>query len=183
LQVVIPGSPADAKGLLLASIMSDDPTIFIEGRSLFSMQEDVPDAPYFIRLGKAFIRRPGHDLTLVAFGSMIPPALEAADKLAAEGIEVEIVDLRCLAPLDLETVITSTARTGRLVVAEPGWVRFGAGAEILAGVTEALGDRMKAKPKRVAWPYGYAATSAPLEQEFYPGVDDVAAACRDAMNC
>lgn len=181
LQVVMPGSPADAKGLLLSSIMSDDPTIFIEGRSLFSMQEDVPDAPYFIRLGKAFVRRPGKDVTLVAFGSMIPSALEAADRLAAEGIDAELVDLRCLLPLDLDTVIQSVVRTGRLVVAEPGWLRFGAAAEIVAGVMEAVGDRMKAKPSRVAWPQTYVGTSAPLEEEFYPTADDVTAACRTAM--
>ena len=181
LQVVVPGSPADAKGLLLASIMSDDPTIFIEGRSLYSMQEDVPDEPYFIRLGKAFVRRPGKDLTLVAFGSMIPSALEAADRLAADGIQAEIVDLRCLAPLDMETVIASVARTGRLVVAEPGWLRFGAAAEIIASVAETLGDSMKAKPRRVTWPHGYPGTSSALETDFYPTADDVAAACRGVL--
>lgn len=183
LQVVMPGSPADAKGLLLSSIMSDDPTIFIEGRSLFSMQEDVPDAAYFIRLGKAFVRRAGKDVTLVAFGSMIPSALEAADLLAAEGVDVEIVDLRCLMPLDLDTVLHSVERTGRLVVAEPGWMRFGAAAEIVATVVESLGDRMKAKPRRVAWPQTYVATSAPLEEEFYPTALDVAAACHKTMEC
>ncbi len=181
LQVVVPGSPADAKGLLLASIMSDDPTIFIEGRSLFSMQEDVPDEPYFIKLGKAFVRRPGKDLTLVAFGSMIPSALETADRLSAEGVEVEIVDLRCLAPLDMETVTASVARTGRLVVAEPGWLRYGAAAEIIAGVAEAVGDSLKAKPRRVTWPHGYAGTSSVLETDFYPTTDDVVAACRGVL--
>src|SRR6201999_2269263 len=105
--VVIPGTPADAKGLLLASIMSDDPTIVIEGRSLYSMQEEVPDEPYFIRLGKAVVRRPGRDLTLVAFGSMIPAAVEAADQLAANGIEAELVDLRTVSPLDSATVLDS----------------------------------------------------------------------------
>jgi len=183
LQVVMPGSPADAKGLLMAAIMSDDPTLFIEGRSLFSMQEDVPDTPYFIRLGKAFIRRPGDDVTLVAFGSMIPTALEAADSLASRGIGVELIDLRCLAPLDLDTVIASVARTGRLVVAEPGWLRFGAAAEIVASVAEAVGDRLKARPHRVTWPHGYAATSAPLEREFYPTADDIVAACRATVDC
>lgn len=178
LQVVMPGSPADAKGLLLSSIMSDDPTIFIEGRSLFSMMEDVPDRPYFIRLGKAFVRRPGRDVTLVSFGSMIPPAIEAADRLATEGIEVEIIDLRSLMPLDLEAIIASTARTGRLVVAEPGWLRFGAAAEIVAAVTESIGDHLKARPRRVAWPQTYVGTSAPLEDDFYPTAQDLIEACR-----
>lgn len=180
LQVVMPGSPADAKGLLLSSIMSDDPTIFIEGRSLFSMQEEVPDEPYFIRLGKAFVRRPGRDVTIVTFGSMVPAALEAADRLASQGIDAEIVDLRTLMPLDLDTVIESVSRTGRLVVAEPGWLRFGAAAEIVAGVMEAIGDRIKAKPQRVAWPQSYVGTSAPLEEDFYPTAADIVAACTAA---
>jgi acetoin:2,6-dichlorophenolindophenol oxidoreductase subunit beta len=182
LQVVTPASPADAKGLLLASIMSDDPTLFIEGRSLFSMMEDVPDAPYFIRLGKAFVRRPGRDLTLVSFGSMIPAALEAAEKLAGQGIDAEVIDLRCLAPLDIDTIIASVTRTRRLVVAEPGWLRFGAAAEIVASVTEAIGDQLKAKPRRVAWPNRYVPVSLPLEQEFYPTAVDVIQACWATMD-
>ena len=87
LQVVMPASPSDAKGLLLSSIMSDDPTLFIEGRSLFSMQEDVPDAPYFIRLGEALVRRAGKDVTLVSMGSMVPVALQAADTLSKANID------------------------------------------------------------------------------------------------
>src|SRR5215469_13433572 len=100
LQVAMPGSPADAKGLLLSSIMSDDPTLFIEARSLYSMREEVPDEPYFIRLGEAIIRREGGDVTLVTMGSMVPISIEASDALAGQGIGAEIVDLRCLAPLD-----------------------------------------------------------------------------------
>src|SRR5215469_8936662 len=100
LQVVMPASPSDAKGLLLSSIMSDDPTLFIEARSLYSMREEVPDEPYFIRLGEAIIRREGGDVTLVTMGSMVPISIEASDALAGQGIGAEIVDLRCLAPLD-----------------------------------------------------------------------------------
>ena len=111
LQVVMPASPSDAKGLLLSSIMSDDPTLFIEGRSLFSMQEEVPDAPYFIRLGEALVRRAGKDVTLVSMGSMVPLALQAADALAKASIDAEIVDLRCLMPLDMASVIRSVKKT------------------------------------------------------------------------
>src|SRR4029453_1953656 len=121
LQVVMPASPSDAKGLLLSSIMSDDPTLFIEGRSLFSMQEDVPDAPYFILLGEALGRRAGRDVTLVSMGSMVPVALQAADTLSKANIDGEVVDLRCLMPLDIVSIIRSVRKTGRLVVAEPGW--------------------------------------------------------------
>jgi pyruvate dehydrogenase E1 component beta subunit len=181
LQVVTPGSPADAKGLLMAAIMSDDPTLVIEGRSLYSMQEDVPEEPYFIRIGKAFVRRPGRDVTLVTFGSMVPASLEAADNLAQEGVQIEVVDMRSLAPLDTQTVCESVGRTGRLVVAEPGWLRFGAAGEIIASVAESIGEQLKTRPRRVTWPHTYAATSAPAERAFYPTADDVAAACRGAM--
>lgn len=177
LQVVMPGSPADAKGLLLSSIMSDDPTIFIEGRSLFSMQESVPGDPYFIPLGKALVRQPGKDVTLVAFGSMVPTALDAAALLKNEGIFAEVVDLRTLMPLDLTTVMGSVKKTRRLVVAEPGWLRFGIAAELVASVCEAVGDSLAARPRRVAWPQSYIATSAPLESSYYPDAADIAKAC------
>jgi len=181
LQVVIPGSPADAKGLLLSSIFSDDPTMFIEARSLYAMRELVPARPYFIRLGEALTRRVGQDVTLVSFGSMIPAALQAAEKLAQEGIEVEIIDLRCLMPLDLDAVIGSVRKTRRLVVAEPGWRMYGAAAEIIAGVAEVLGPRLKSAPRRVTWPQAYAGTSPVFEDEYYPTSAHVAAACKAAL--
>jgi pyruvate dehydrogenase E1 component beta subunit len=181
LQVVMPGSPADAKGLLLSAIMSDDPTIVIEGRSLYSMQEDVPDEPYFIRIGKAFVRRPGRDVTLVTFGSMVPAALEAADRLAADGIDIEVVDLRSIAPLDMLTVRNSVAKTGRLVVAEPGWSAFGVASEVIADISETMDERLKSRPKRVTWPQAYAGTSSAVEREFYPTADDIAMACRATL--
>jgi acetoin:2,6-dichlorophenolindophenol oxidoreductase subunit beta len=180
LQVVMPASPSDAKGLLLSSIMSDDPTLFIEGRSLFSMREDVPDAPYFIRLGEALVRREGKDVTLVSMGSMVPLALQGADALAKSGISVELVDLRCLMPLDLSRVITSVKKTGRLVVAEPGWRTFGAGAEIVAAVVETLGP-MRSRPRRVAWPQSAVPTSSKLEEQFYPTSQDIETACRASV--
>jgi acetoin:2,6-dichlorophenolindophenol oxidoreductase subunit beta len=177
LQVVIPGSPADVKGLLLSSIMSDDPTIFIEGRSLYAMQEDVPDEPYFIRLGEALIRREGKDLTIVTFGSMVPLALQAAVELAKSGISAEVIDLRCLAPLDLPRVIASVRKTGRLLVAEPGWRMYGAAAEIIASVTETLGS-LRSPPRRVAWPQSAVPTASKLEEQFYPDCADLVVACR-----
>lgn len=181
LQVVMPASPADAKGLLLASIMSDDPTIFIESRSLFSMQEEVPDDAYFIRLGKALVRRSGRDVTIVSFGSMIPAALDAAERLAAGGIDAEVIDLRCLMPLDMEAVLESVRRTGRLVVAEPGWIRFGAAAEIVAGVAEAIGANLRSAPRRVAWPHAYPGTSSALEGKFYPTADNIVETCKTVI--
>lgn len=178
LQVVMPATPADAKGLLLSAIFSNDPTLVIEGRQLYAMEEEVPVAPYRIRLGQAAVRRSGRDATLVAIGAMVPEALAAAAELEGEGLSVEVVDLRCLAPLDLDTVIASVRRTGRLVVADPGWQRFGASAEIVAAVAEALGPEMKVRPRRVAWPHSHSPASAHLESAFYPGAAQVAAALR-----
>jgi acetoin:2,6-dichlorophenolindophenol oxidoreductase subunit beta len=181
LQVVLPASPADAKGLLLSSIFSDDPTLFVEARALYSMRELVPNQPYFIRLGEALTRRAGGDITVVALGSMIPTSLQAADELASNGIEAEIIDLRCLMPLDLEAVVQSVRRTGRLVVVEPGWRMYGAAAEIIAGVVEALGPRLKTAPQRITWPHAYVGTSSALEAKFYPTSADIVTACKGLM--
>ncbi len=181
LQVVMPGSPAEAKGLLLSSIMSDDPTLFIEGRSLFTMQEDVPDEPYFIHLGKALVRQQGSDVTLVTMGSMLPLCIQAVEALGDQEISAELIDLRCLMPLDLQSVLTSVKKTGRLVVAEPGWRMYGAAAEIIASVSEALGDRMRSRPRRVTWPQSAVPTSSKLEEQFYPTSNDVAEACRASL--
>jgi pyruvate/2-oxoglutarate/acetoin dehydrogenase E1 component len=181
LQVVMPGSPADAKGLLLSSIMSDDPTVFIEGRSLFSMQEDVPDEPYFIRLGEALVRREGKDVTLVTMGSMVPLCLQAAETLNQSTMSAEVLDLRCLMPIDVESIIASVRKTGRLVVAEPGWRMYGAAAEIIAIVAETLGKDMRSRPRRVTWPQSAVPTGSRLEDQFYPTSDDIVAACRASI--
>jgi pyruvate dehydrogenase E1 component beta subunit len=181
LQVVMPGSPSDAKGLFLSSIMSNDPTLFIEGRSLFAMQEEVADEPYFIRLGEALVRREGMDVTLVTMGSMVPLSLQAADQLAQENVNVEVLDLRCLMPLDIPAILASVRKTGRLVVSEPGWRMYGAGAEIIATVAENLGTATKRLPRRVTWPQSAVPTSSRLEEQFYPTSDDIAAACRASL--
>lgn len=181
LQVVMPGSPAEAKGLLLSSIMSDDPTLFIEGRQLLTMQEDVPDEPYFIPLGKALVRQPGSDVTLVTMGSMLPLCIQAVEALGKGGISAELVDLRCLMPLDLQTVLGSVVKTKRLVVAEPGWKMYGASAEIIASVSEQLGDRLASRPRRVTWPQSAVPTSSRLEEQFYPTANDIADACRASV--
>jgi pyruvate/2-oxoglutarate/acetoin dehydrogenase E1 component len=181
LQVVMPASPADAKGLLLSSIFSNDPTLFVEARALYSMREPVPVLPYYIRIGEALTRRTGKDLTIVAMGSMIPPSLQAAEELAKANIDVEVIDLRSLMPLDMNAIITSVRKTGRLVVAEPGWKMYGAAAEIITGVVEALSPVMKSAPARVTWPHAYVGSSRALDEAFYPTNADIVAACRKSI--
>ena len=181
LQVVMPASPADAKGLLLSSIFSNDPTLFVEARALYSMREPVPVQPYFIKIGEALTRRTGKDLTIVAMGSMIPPSLQAAEELAKANIDVEVIDLRSLMPLDMNAIITSVRKTGRLVVAEPGWKMYGAAAEIITGVVEALSPAMKSAPARVTWPHAYVGSSRALDEAFYPTNADIVAACRKSI--
>ncbi len=181
LQVVMPGTPADAKGLLLSSIMSDDPTLFIEGRSLFSMEEEVPDAPYFIKLGNAAVRTEGKDVTVVAMGSTVPLALQAAKTLRDANIGAEVVDLRTLMPLDMATVLASVKKTGRLVVAEPGWRSYGAAAEIVATVAETICKDLRSSPQRVTWPSSAVPTGSKLEEQFYPISDDIVSACRASV--
>lgn len=181
LQVVTPASPADAKGLLMSSIMSNDPTIFIEARSLYAMEEEVPEEPYFIRLGQALVRRAGDSLTLVSFGGMVPIVMEAADELAAQNIDTEVIDLRTLSPLDMATILLSVKKTRRLVVAEMGWLKFGVAAEIIAAVCEAVGDRLVARPRRVGWPHSFVPTSSALEEAFYPNATTVVTAAVACM--
>jgi pyruvate/2-oxoglutarate/acetoin dehydrogenase E1 component len=181
LQVVMPASPADAKGLLLSSIFSNDPTLFIEARSLYAMREPVPTHPYFIKIGEALTRRFGNDLTIVALSSMVPPSLQAAEELASRDIDAEVIDLRSLMPLDMDAIIASVRKTGRLIVAEPAWRMFGAAAEIIAGVAEVVGPDMKSAPCRVTWPHGYVGSSRALDERFYPTSDEIVAACQKSM--
>ena len=168
LRVAAPATAYDAKGLLLESIFSEDPAVFVEGRSLFSMKAVVPEQPYRIRFGHAAVRRKGKDLTLVAIGNQVPLSLRVASDLAAASIDAEVLDLRTLSPWDKTTVCESVARTGRLIVADPGWRSFGAAAEIIATVAETLGDKLRAKPMRICLPDSHTPMSSALEQIYYP---------------
>ncbi len=168
LRVAVPATAYDAKGLLLESIFSEDPAVFVEGRSLFSMKDEVPEQPYRIRFGQAAVRRRGADLTLVAIGNQVPLSLRVASELASASVDAEVIDLRTLSPWDRTTVCESVARTGRLVVADPGWRAFGAAAEIMATVAETVGDRLRAKPMRICLPDSHTPMSSALEQLYYP---------------
>jgi pyruvate dehydrogenase E1 component beta subunit len=177
----MPATAFDAKGLLLESIFGEDPTIIIEGRGLFSMKEEVPEKPYRVRFGKALVRRVGYDATLVALGSMVPPAMRAAEILAQEGISVEVVDPRTISPLDRPAILESVSKTGHLVVAEPGWHSFGAAAEIIAAVAENQASGLKSPPVRVNFPDSHTPMSMALEKLYYPGEQEIAEAVRGTL--
>jgi acetoin:2,6-dichlorophenolindophenol oxidoreductase subunit beta len=181
LRVAVPATADDAKGLLMESIFSQSPAIFIEGRSLFSMSAEVPDKPYRVPFGQSVIRRAGNDVTLVAIGNMVPIALRAAANLAKEGIEVEVVDPRTISPLDSEGIFASVGRTRRLVVTDPAWHSFGTAAEIVAKVAEEFATDLKAKPARVCLPDSHTPMSLALEREYYPDETILANSVKLAM--
>ncbi len=136
LKVVAPSTPADAKGLLLASIRDNNPTIFVEHKLLYRTRGEVPEEPSSISLGVAEVKRPGTDVTVIATSIMVPRALSAADQLAGEGISVEVVDPRSLRPLDTETLVASVRKTGRVVIVYEAVKTLGIGAEIAARIAE-----------------------------------------------
>ena len=173
-RVAVPATAYDAKGLLLESIFGENPGIIIEHRSLFSMTDHVPEVPYRVRFGHAAVRRQGSDVTFVAIGAMVPVALRVAELLAKETIGVEVIDLRTVSPIDRTTVCESVARTGRLVVADPGWYSVGVAGEVIASVAEAVGDKLKAKPARVCLPDSHTPMSRALEEKYYPSDESVA---------
>lgn len=174
LRVAMPATAFDAKGLLLESIFGEDPTIIIEHRSLFTLKDDVPEPPYRVRFGKAVVRRRGKDITLVAMGVMVPLALKVAAQLAERSIDVEVIDLRTVTPLDTATVVQSVSRTGRLAVADPTWRSVGVAAEVIATVAEQLGRRLKADPVRICFPDSHTPMSSALENVYYPDEEALA---------
>lgn len=176
-----PATPDDAKGLLTAAIADPNPVVFIENRVLYPQRGPVPQGEYSVPLGQAAVRREGRDVTVVAYGQMVPPALEAAATLADEGVEVEVLDLRTLAPLDEAALLASVRKTGRLVVAHEAVKTAGPGAEIAALVAEHALRDLKASIRRVANPGVPVPFSPTLHPAVLPGVADVVAAVRAVM--
>ncbi len=181
LKVVAPGTPADAKGLLKAAIRSQDPILFIEHATLYQTRGEVPEGDYIVPIGKSTVARPGKDVTIVTYSKMLEISLKAAETLAKEGIEAEVVDLRSLRPLDMDPVIESFKKTNRAVVVEEGWKSFGVGSEIAARIYEEAFDYVDAPVKRVAQtevplPYNHT-----LEQMMLPKVEDVISAVKEVL--
>ena len=181
LKVIAPGTPADAKGLLKAAIRSQDPVFFIEHATLYQTRGEVPEGDYVIPIGKSTVQRPGKDVTLVTYSKMLEISTKAAEQLSKEGIEVEMVDLRTLRPLDMEPVLESVKKTNRAVIVEEGWKSFGVGAEIQSRIYEEAFDYIDAPVKRVAQkevPLPY--NRAP-EQMALPKMEDVIAAVKEVL--
>ena len=181
LKVVAPGTPADAKGLLKAAIRSNDPIMFIEHATLYQTRGEVPDGDYLVPIGSSIMQREGKHVTIVTYSKMLELSFKAADLLAKDGIEVEIIDLRSLRPLDMGPVIESVKKTNRAIVVEEGWKSFGVGSEIVSRIYEEAFDYIDAPIKRVAQkevPLPYNAT---LEQMALPQIDDIVSAVKEVL--
>ena len=174
LKVVIPSNPADAKGLLKAAIRSDDPVLYFEHKVLFPMKGPVPDGDHIVPIGKANVSRKGKDVTIVSYSLMMHRALEAAEKLAAEGIEAEVSDLRTISPIDKDTIFESLRKTKRLVIVHEAVKQGGVGAEISALVAEEMIDWLDAPIRRIGAPFVPVPFSPPLEQLVKISADHIA---------
>jgi pyruvate dehydrogenase E1 component beta subunit len=173
LRVVVPSVPADAKGLLKSAIRSDDPVMFIEHEGLYGVKGEVPDGDYLVPLGKADIKRSGKDVTLVTLSKMVYVCQAAAAQLADKGIDVEIVDLRCLNPLDMETVLQSVGKTHRAVTVEECWLTGGWGGEVVARIMADGFDLLDAPVLRVAGEDVPMPYNRELEKSAIPDADRV----------
>jgi len=181
LKVVMPATPRDAKGLLKAAIRDDDPVIFIEHKLLYMTEGDVPEEPYEIALGVADLKRAGSDVTLVAWSHMVTKGLTAAEQLAADGISVEVVDLRTLVPMDMACVLDSVRRTGRLVIAQEAVKRGGVASDVAAIVAEEAFDSLRAPIVRVAAYNPVVPFHLTLEKATVPQVADIVAGVRSIL--
>ncbi|MGE5594004.1 MAG: alpha-ketoacid dehydrogenase subunit beta [Betaproteobacteria bacterium] len=177
-KIVIPSTPYDAKGLLKAAIRDDNPVLYFEHKALFAMKGPVPEEEYIVPIGKADVKRPGRDVTCVTYSIMVHRALEAAEDLAKDGIEVEVVDLRTLVPMDIDTVLQSVKKTKKVVVAHEACRRGGAGAEIAATIAEEAFDYLDAPVVRVGTLDVPIPFSPPLEARVVPRKKEIVEAVR-----
>ncbi len=182
LKIVVPSTPYDAKGLLRTAVDSEDPVLIFEACMLWGTKGEVPEEEYHIPFGQARTVREGSDVTVVAISTAVPEAVAAAESLAQEGLSVEVIDPRTLVPLDIDTIIRSVQRTGRLVVADPAHKTCSAAAEISALVSEEAFDALRAPIVRVVTPDTQIPFSPALEKQLYPSRDGIAAAVRRVLD-
>jgi 2-oxoisovalerate dehydrogenase E1 component len=181
LRVVVPTTPADAKGLLKTAIRSDDPVVFLEHKSLLNRKGPVPEGEHLVPFGQAAIARAGTAATIVAVGAMVPRSLEAAEELAGAGVSIEVIDPRTLAPLDVDTILESVHKTGRLLVVDETYAPCGVGAEIAAQVMERGFDDLDAPVRRLNGLHAPIPYSPPLEAAMVPNTQTIAQATRDLL--
>jgi pyruvate dehydrogenase E1 component beta subunit len=190
LKVVVPSTPYDAKGLMTAAIRDDNPVVYFFHKGIMGLgwmtpnpraTGDVPAEPYTVPIGKADIKRGGRDLTIVTVSLMVHRALDAAEALAGDGIEAEVLDLRSLVPLDREAIVESVKRTRRLLVVDEDYRSFGMSGEIFATAIEGAFDYLDAPPARLAYPDVPIPYSHPLEQACLPHRDSIVAAARELV--
>jgi pyruvate dehydrogenase E1 component beta subunit len=178
LKCVVPSSPYEAKGLLIQAIRDDDPVIFFEHKMLYDVEEEVPEDAYTIPFGEANILRDGKDVTIVAIGRMVALSLQAAQMLAKDGIQCEVIDPRTTSPLDLDTILESVEGTGRLVVVDEAHPRCSMATDIAAQVAQDAFDSLQAPVKMVTAPHTPVPFSPALEDLYLPNADKIAAAVR-----
>jgi pyruvate dehydrogenase E1 component beta subunit len=173
MKVVLPSNPYDAKGLLVDSVLDDNPVLYVEHKSLFGSESNVPENIYRVPIGKGNIIKKGKDVTVLAFSSMVPLAMNCIEKLNTIGIDAEIIDLRSSYPLDEELIASSLSKTGRVVIADIDWIFCGIGSEISAIITENHFDLLKAPIKRIGLPHVSHPVSYSLENVFYPNEETI----------
>ncbi len=181
LKTVMPATPADAKGLLLAAVEDPNPVLYIDDRWLYGLTGPVPEDGYRTPIGEAALRRAGRDVTIVGISWMAAQALEAADRLAGQGIEAEVIDLRSLKPWDQSRVLASARKTRHAIVADPGWRTAGASAEIAATIAAEAFHDLEAPVERVTLPDTPAPTARVEEQAYYPGPEAIVEAAWRAL--
>jgi acetoin:2,6-dichlorophenolindophenol oxidoreductase subunit beta len=177
-KLAVPSTPYDAKGLLKSAIRDPDPVLYYEHKALFKVKGEVPDDEYLVPLGRASVRRAGQDVTIITYSLMVTRCLEAAEQLAGEGVDAEVIDLRSLRPLDWDAIAASVRKTHRVVVAHEACRTGGVGAEIAAEIGEELFDELDAPIRRVGAKDVPMPFSPPLEKYVLPGPADVVAAVR-----
>ncbi|MFN8535426.1 MAG: alpha-ketoacid dehydrogenase subunit beta [Dehalococcoidia bacterium] len=180
LKVVMPATPADVKGLLTAAIRDDNPVLVVENKALYASRGSVPDGDYVLPIGEAAVLREGSDVTVVGLSRYVGEALRAAETLAAEGIQIEVIDPRSLSPFDAATVVRSVEKTGHLVVAHEGWGPCGFGAEVLAQVVERCPGALKAA-RRITPPFCPTPFSPALEAAWLPNSGAIVTAVREVV--
>jgi acetoin:2,6-dichlorophenolindophenol oxidoreductase subunit beta len=176
LKIVMPGTPRDAKGLMLAAVRDPNPVVFFQDAVLGGVKGPVPEESYTVPIGSADVKREGDDITVVAIGALVQAALGVAEELASEGISVEVVDPRTLVPLDREAILVSVRKTGRAVICDDARITCSAASEITAIIAEEAWDALKAPPRRVAWEDVPIPFAPVLEKRALVGADDIRAA-------